>query len=133
MSAQTLKRFGNQVKKYRKAHPGASFKSAQKAVSRANRNKPGKKKKHKAATKKKARKKVSGVRTVSKSHVDKNRFKNVDIQIGSVSTLKSALKKRLMHDYGKAQGQLLIAKKAASKKKATKRIKNIRSELRRLA
>jgi len=129
MSKSTITKFTKAVEAYKKKHPNTSHISAQKKVSKQWKAKPVRRK---PAKKKKVKRKVGRVSTVSKSHVDKNRFKNVDIQIGSVKQHLSAAKKALTRDYGKVQGQILTAKKAAQKKKLRKKSSSIVSQLRRL-
>jgi hypothetical protein len=126
----SLTAFTRKVKAYRKKHPSVSYAKAQQEVKKQN-NKPARRK---TSTKKKkaARRRVSGVRTLSKSHVDRNRFKNVDIQIGSVSKHVSTLKKALQRDYGKQSEKLLVTKKKPARRKIQKKMQGIASQLRRL-
>lgn len=132
MSKVDLKKFNKEVAAYRRKHPHTSFHGAQKAVSRSRKHKPVRKKARRKKPSPKKRKKISGLRTVSKNHVDKNRFKNVDIQIGSVQHHMSAARKGLTLQYEKAQGRLLHAKTKPAKRKIRKTITTIKTKLRRL-
>jgi hypothetical protein len=71
---------------------------------------------------------VAGVDTVSKTHTDKNRI-TANIQIGSVAYHKKAIRGKIEH---KLAGKLLEREKATlkrDKRKLTKEISGLKSEL----
>jgi|SRR6266850_2819276 len=132
MSNPALAKFRREVKAYRKKHPAVSQIKAQKKISKEWKAKPAKRRPAKKKAAKKRPRKISGVRTISKSHVDKNRFKNVDIQIGSVKGHLSSAKKILNKKLDKAMGDHFRARTKPGKKKIAKRITSLKSQLRRL-
>lgn len=79
--------------------------------------------------KKRRHKKVSGVRTVSRSHTDKNRI-TANIQVGSISSHKAAIRKRLeerlqremmLHYYGNKVEKRKFSKKIRETKRELKK------------
>jgi hypothetical protein len=65
-----------------------------------------------------------------KSHQDGVDRKKVDITIGSVSSHKAAIKKKLIHEIGVEEGRKLTAKSARVRKKIQKRITEKKAEFR---
>lgn len=131
-----LKKINAEVKRIKKKHPGRSHKAAQKEAGRLYRaGKLGKCRKKTGIRKLKRKghpRRMGGVKTISKSHVDRNRFKNVDIQIGSAVRHISAAKKILATDIGKLEYRKFAANTKTAKKKIAKRIREKKSQYNRL-
>lgn len=132
-----LAKINAEVKRLKKKHPGAKHVTLQKQAGKAYRDgKLGgvrKKKKVGSSGKKKvhrhkAHRRVGALR--GKSHQDGIDRKKVDITIGSVASHKSAIKKKLIHEIGVAEGQKLTASSARVKRKIQKRITAKKAEFR---
>lgn len=120
----TLKQGTTLAKKIRKAHPKMSWVDAVKAAH---------KQLNKGTKKVSVKRKVSGVKTVSKSHTDKNKI-TVNQQFGSLAGVKSAGLSLLKAKYGKLATQKALARTKTEKRKVGKEmtatlraIKNVKS------
>lgn len=113
--ANVLKRITNRAKQLQKQHPRMQWKDLVRMAAKDIRKKKPAAKKKSSPRKKKKFRRVSGIGMQSKTHVDKNRNRDVNISIGSVSSIMSDAKKIL-------NGRLdrLVLKRYKAKKKTGK-------------
>lgn len=94
-------------------------------------------KKRKSAKKRKPVKSVKGVTTKSKSHTDKNKFRNVDITIGAINDhikiAKSALEQQLSKEMLKLYQAQKSGKTKTERKAIQKRINDIKRRVNKLS
>lgn len=90
---------------------------------------------HKKAAKKKGRRKgkVGAVNMPAKRHIDNNRFRNVDISIGSVRSHIAKAKKGLELSLEKKMLQQWKAKTVTKRKKIGKKIADLKSQINKLS
>lgn len=124
--ASLLKRITNRAKEIRR-RSGGSWKAALKKAGSEFKGMKSTPAKRRSVT----RKKVRGVATVSKSHVDKNKITN-NFQIGSVASHISAAKKLIADKIADKERLKFLARLKSDKRRIGKEISELKKQYRKL-
>jgi len=138
--SNALSVINKRVEQLAKKHPGSKRTTLQKQAGREYRagklgriRKPAKKKSH---TRKKAarpKRRVGAVNTKSRTHTDANKFKSVNIGIGSVAGHLSAARRLQVHKLGILEAKKFTAKTAKAKRHLTKQIVKAKATIRKIS
>lgn len=133
--AKHLRRKDRNRREWRDYIKQASAIYARKHKGRSPVGKPRKKmKRHARPGRVRRRRVVRGLSTNSKSHVDKNRFKSVNVQIGKVTagSLTAELRRRIKQHIDRAVVSRYHASTKRDKRRFTKRITEAKRKLKKL-
>lgn len=130
--ANAIVKINRRAKQLQRAHKSWAWRDCIEKASAEYRRGVGSKKRSPKKTKSKPRRKsrrVSNVTTASRSHTDRNKITS-NIQVGSITRHKAAIRKTLKESLGKQLVLSRTARKKTDRKKHSKKATSIMRELR---